>query len=84
VLGNDDPAGGSCRWRADGKAWTKLVSAAAQQHASQQPGCGGIQPLHNLPTTTLAAALEAQDSSPFKGTRVRDGDIAGGRDRFPA
>ena len=45
--------------RADGKAaWMNPVSAAAPGNSTPiNNGCGGLQPLRNLPTTTLAVAL---------------------------
>ncbi|MEP7124776.1 MAG: hypothetical protein ABJE95_27860, partial [Byssovorax sp.] len=66
------PTGVLAFGQADGKpAWTSTVSAAAP--ANNTPignGCGGVQPLRNLPTTSLAAALGSGTVVAVQGTDV--------------
>jgi hypothetical protein len=58
--------------QADGKpAWKNAVSApASPSNTPISNGCGGLQPLRNLPTTSLAVALGSGTLVAVQGTDV--------------
>ncbi len=66
--------------QADGKAaWTNQVAAVASPNDTPiSNGCGGIQPLRNLPATTMAVALGSGTIVAVQGTDVTVMSLATG------
>lgn len=70
--------------QADGKvAWTSMVNVAAfLNNTPVSNGCGGLQPLANLPTTTLAAALGSKTLLAVQGPTATILDLATGKTKW--